>query len=79
MLKNFGRLVWKQSREMSVLNYPNHLLYEIYTNQGYFYVAQDKKDDTFQIMDAHKFNLTKTELETYKTNPAKNVFLPPLQ
>lgn len=79
MLKNWGRLLWRQSREISVMNYPNHLVYEIYTNQGYFYVAHDKRKDTFVVMDAHKLELTKPELDTYATNRTQTLFLPPLQ
>ena len=79
MLKNFGRLVWKQSREMSVLNYPNHLLYEIYTNQGYFYVAHDKIKDTFEVCDASKLGVPKHQLDSYVINKNNTLFLPPLQ
>lgn len=42
MLKNLGRLIWRQPREMNVLNYSNHIVFEIYTNNGYLYCIQEK-------------------------------------
>ena len=46
-LGKLGTLVWKQTREIEVLNYPRHIVYQIYTNQGYLYFIQDK--DTQKI------------------------------
>jgi hypothetical protein len=42
MIKRLGRLLCTQSREINVLNYPNHTVYAIFTNQGYVYVCKDK-------------------------------------
>jgi hypothetical protein len=74
MLRSFGRCIWRQSRDISVMNYPNHLVYEIYTNQGYFYVAQDKKTEKIEVV-----NLQTMNLEGYKLNEAKNTCLPNLE
>jgi hypothetical protein len=50
MLKRFGTLIWKQTRDISVMNYPNHVVYEIYTHQGYFYVSEDKETKKFSVL-----------------------------
>ena len=42
MLKHLGRLLWHQHREMTVMNYSQHLVYQIYTNHGYIHVCQNK-------------------------------------
>jgi hypothetical protein len=34
MLKNLGRFIWSQSRDMQVYNYPKVMLYEIRTCDG---------------------------------------------
>jgi|LakMenEpi12Oct12_1017442.scaffolds.fasta_scaffold01769_3 hypothetical protein len=74
MLRTFGRCIWKQSRDISVLNYPTHLVYEIYTNQGYFYISQDKKSDKIEVI-----SLASLNSENYKLNDAKNIVLPNLE
>lgn len=45
MLRRFGKLIWKQPREIEVLNYSKHIVYQIYTNQGYIYCIQNKETD----------------------------------
>ena len=42
MLSRFGRMIWSQSRDIRVVNYEKHTVYEIYTNQGYLYVSHSK-------------------------------------
>jgi hypothetical protein len=43
ILKVFGRLVSSQSRDIRVLNYAKHQVFEIYDNQGFHYFSVDKK------------------------------------
>lgn len=43
--ERFGRLVWSQVRDMQVYNYEKHIIYEIYENRGYRYVAIEKSTD----------------------------------
>ena len=50
MLKNLGKVIWRQSREISVSNYPNHLVYEIYTNSGYLYCIQAKEGEKIECV-----------------------------
>ena len=50
VLRRFGTLVWKQSREIEVLNYSRAVVYQIYTNQGYLYVCHDKDTDRFTVL-----------------------------
>lgn len=42
MRKALGHLIWRQSRDISVLNYPSVTVFEIFTNQGTLRIAQDK-------------------------------------
>jgi len=73
MLKHFGRQIWKQSRDISVLNYPKHLIYEIYTNQGYFYVSHNKETDKFEILEDKK------KVEESVRNSDRTLFMPTLE
>jgi hypothetical protein len=43
MLKRYGSLLWHQTRDIKYLNYPNHIVWELCTNQGFIYVAKNKK------------------------------------
>ena len=42
MLKRYGSLLWHQTRDVKYLNYPNHIEWELYTNQGFIYLAKHK-------------------------------------
>lgn len=43
MMKRFGSLLWSQSTEVKFLNYPKHLVWEIWTNNGFIYLVKDKQ------------------------------------
>ena len=73
MLKHFGRQIWRQTRDISVLNYPKHIVYEIYTHQGYFYVSHNKDTDKFEILHS------KGEEREKEKNKDGTLFLPNLQ
>lgn len=45
MKRALGQLIWTQSRDIRVLNYPSHFVYEIWTNQGYLTLAHNKDTD----------------------------------
>ena len=51
MLQRLGRLLWSQSREITVMNYPKHTVYAIFTNHGFIYVCNDKEKKTVHIID----------------------------
>jgi hypothetical protein len=73
MLKRFGTLIWRQSRDISVMNYPKHIVYEIYTHHGYFYVSEDKDTKTFQVLRDTK------QFETdFVVNKERSLFQPNL-
>jgi hypothetical protein len=44
----FGRVIWSQSRDISVDNYEKHIVYAIYENGGYRYFAVNKSTDTVE-------------------------------
>lgn len=37
-----GRMIWSQSRDIYVRNYPEFLIYEIFRNGGSLYVRENK-------------------------------------
>jgi len=49
MLKNLGRMIWSHSRDMRVLNYPEAIIYEIYTAEGYLYMKYCKKKNEYSV------------------------------
>jgi hypothetical protein len=49
MLRNLGRLIWTHQRDMTVLNYPAAIVYEIYTADGYVYLKHDKQKNNFVV------------------------------
>lgn len=49
MLKNLGRMIWSHSRDMRVLNYPEAIVYEIYTADGYLYMKYCKKKNEYTV------------------------------
>ena len=49
MLKNLGRVIWRQTRDITVINYPKAIVYELYTAEGYVYVLHDKKKNEFVV------------------------------
>ena len=62
MLRRLGRVIWTQSRDMRIINYPETIVYEIYTNQGFLYIGHDKKTDKIEKLDAkclETFSLSK--------------------
>lgn len=51
MLRVLGKLIWRQSRDISVCNYPRHTVYEIFTNQGTLRLIQEKDTSRFEVID----------------------------
>lgn len=43
MFRELGHLIWTHTRDMTVLNFPKALVYEIYTNEGYTYIRYCKE------------------------------------
>lgn len=48
MLQGLGRVIWSHTRDITVMNFPKAIVYEIYNSDGYLYVKYDKttKDTT---------------------------------
>lgn len=55
MIKRLGRLLTSQTREINVLNYSNHVVYAIFTNQGFLYVAKDKESKKIEVAESLEF------------------------
>ena len=78
MLRRLGSLVWKQTRDMSVMNYSNHLVYEIFTNHGYMYVVHNKTTDKIEIVNGLSMCNEASETKTQKIQD-EEIFLPTLK
>ena len=46
--EKFGKLIWSQSRDISVFNYEKHIVYSIYENSGYRYFVVNKSNDSVE-------------------------------
>ena len=79
MLRRFGNLVWRQTRDMSVLNYSNHLVYEIYTNHGYLYVAHDKATGKIEVINGIPVCIQDSEVSKLCKNQSEATLFPHLQ
>jgi hypothetical protein len=49
MLRNLGRAIWRQTRDMTVINYPKVIVYELFTADGYVYVKHDKEKNEYIV------------------------------
>ena len=70
MRRVLGRLIWSQSRDIRVLNYPNVMVYEIYTNNGYLKIGQEK--GTNQLYKVDELPLCSFSSEKGKYEPNKD-------
>ncbi len=50
-----GRAIWRQSRDISVWNYPSHMVFEINTNKGIVQVCQNKTTDKIDWVYSGKY------------------------
>ena len=79
MLQRFGRMVWRQSREMSVYNYERAMVYEIYTNQGYFCVSQNKTTGKVEVVNGMALSPSDDEAKKLSENRKTSVFFSTLE
>lgn len=49
MLKNLGRFIWSQTRDMQVYNYPRAILYEIRTSDGNMWLKYCKNTGSWSV------------------------------
>jgi hypothetical protein len=49
MLRNLGRLIWSQTRDMHVFNYPKAIVYEIRTSDGDMLIKYCKKTEEWSV------------------------------
>ena len=50
VFRRLGSCLWTQSRDMRVYNYSGHIVYEIFTNQGYMYVRENKDTNKIDVV-----------------------------
>lgn len=63
-----GKLIWSHTRDMRVLNYPEVMVYEIYTNKGNIFIGHNKTNDTIERLNVRMVeNLENSKLETNKS------------
>jgi hypothetical protein len=79
MLRNLGRLIWSQPREMQVFNYPKAMLYQVRTSDGNILLKYCKKTETWtvdkeRLGDLHK--LFKEDCNTDLSLPTLTPLLP---
>jgi hypothetical protein len=43
-------MIWRQSRDISVCNYPHHMVYEIFTNQGTLRIVENKTTKQVEVL-----------------------------
>lgn len=79
MLKGLGRLIWTQSREIRVCNYPKHFVYEIYTNQGFQNIVIDKDTKAVQIIDGLSYGIESSSFSNVSKNQDQKTLLPTLK
>ena len=79
MLKRFGKSIWNQSREMRVINYSEHIVYELYTNQGYIYVAHDKSTQKIEVLNGIPNSFQSYEDSDTRTHKKETFLTPNMQ
>lgn len=75
MLGRFGRMVWRQSRDMSVYNYEKAIVYEIWTNKGYLCVSQNKTDGKLEAFNGMALSSQNDETHKSAKNKETSVFV----
>lgn len=79
MIRGLGRAIWTQSREIRVINYPQFMLYEIYTNHGFLNIAHNKTTNTVQIVNGIPECYTSSSQSNFSKDEAKKILLPDLE
>lgn len=79
MRRVLGRLIWSQSRDIRILNYPRHFVYEIWTNQGYMKICHDKDTNHIQRIDELLHDGSSMEAAVFSKEQSETVFVPTLK
>ena len=77
MLRRFGRIIWTQSRDIRVVNYPEVMVYEIFTNKGYLYIAHDKTTNKIESVNVDGYE--NAHLEKLQSDARKEILAPRLE
>ena len=75
MLRNLGRLIWSQPREMQVFNYPKAMLYQVRTSDGNILLKYCKKTEAWTVDKERLGDMNKIFEEPCNTD----IFLPNLK
>jgi len=79
MLRRFGKMIWRQSREISVYNHEHAIVYEIYTNQGYLCVSQNKTNGKVEAFNGLALGSPNDETHKSKKDREASVFFSTLE
>jgi hypothetical protein len=79
MRRVFGQLIWTQSRDIRVLNYPRAMVYEIWTNQGYLRIGHDKETNAVFKVDECIGSKLGSEIFKSECHKDQEVFFPSLK
>ena len=74
MLRNLGRFIWSQSRDMQVYNYPKAILYEIRTSDGNMWLKFCKNTEEWTVGKQRRGDV----LEIFKNPLEEPLAQPPL-
>lgn len=79
MKRVFGRLIWSQSRDIRVCNYPKAMVYEIWTNQGFLRIGHDKETNAVFKVDERVWSVIDDEIYKFEDNKKEEVLVPTLK
>lgn len=54
MLRQIGKALWRQTREITVSNHSTHLVYAIPVNGGTLSICQNKQTDRVEWIQTHQ-------------------------
>lgn len=79
MKRGLGRLIWSQSRDIKVLNYPHHFVYDIWTNHGLLRIAQEKDTKSLFKVDEVFTSSISPQISKFQCDKKEEIFIPTLK
>jgi hypothetical protein len=79
MKRVLGRLIWSQSRDIRVLNYPHAMVYEIWTNQGLLKIGHCKESNSIYKVDECIGSSFVSQTQKYESYKDEEILIPTLK